>query len=187
MKSLNQTCSALIKHVLLPTHIVLSRGSFSLHPDLAQVLLNVVPQLGHFLNLARKDAGLSGIHDFCHAELQVLTCFTGSNIATQNQVVWNWIHLIDKVYIAMVDMKSLWCGHPIHTLGRARPLQMPQILAALPPALRVKLPVSFLWSHGISEDPPAVGFAALSAQQILGSEVTKATEAQRVPMNKPGV
>ncbi|KAJ7708391.1 hypothetical protein B0H14DRAFT_3643049 [Mycena olivaceomarginata] len=160
MQSLNQTCSALTKHVLLPTHIVLSRGSFSLRPDLAQILINVVPQLGHFLNLAQRDAGLSGIHDFCHAELQVLISSTGSDIATQNQVVWNWVHLIDKVYIAMVDMKSLWRGRPIHILGRVRPSQMPWILAALPSALRVKLPSSFLRSHGISEDPPAVVAAA---------------------------
>ncbi|KAJ7788838.1 hypothetical protein B0H14DRAFT_3892206 [Mycena olivaceomarginata] len=134
MQSLNQTCSVLTKHVLLPTHIALSCGSFSLRPDLAQVLINVVPQLGHFLNLAQRNAGLSGMHNFCHAELQVLISSTGSDIATQNQVVWNWVHLIDKVYIAM----------------------MPWILAALPSALRVKLPSSFLRSHGISEDPPAV-------------------------------
>jgi hypothetical protein len=121
MQSLNQMCSTLTKHVLLPTHIVLSHGSFSLCPDLAQVLINVVPQLGHFLNLARRDAGLSDIHNFCHAELQVLISSTGSDIATQNQVVWNWVHLIDKVYITMVDMKSLWRGHPIHILGSTRP------------------------------------------------------------------
>jgi hypothetical protein len=155
MQSLNQTCSVLTKHILLPTHIVLFHDSFSLCPNLAQVLINVVPQLGHFLNLALRDAGLSGIQDFCQTELQLLTYSTGSNIATQNQIVWNWIHLINKVYIAMVDMKSLWCGHPIHVLGRAHPSQMLQILTVLPPALRMKLPASFLQSYGIMASPPA--------------------------------
>ncbi|KAJ7791768.1 hypothetical protein B0H14DRAFT_3500084 [Mycena olivaceomarginata] len=155
MQSLNQMCSALTKHVLLPTHIVLLR-----------VLINVVPQLGHFLNLALRDAGLSGVQDFCQTELQLLTCSTGSDVATQNQIVWNWIHLIDKVYIAMVDMKSLWNRHLIHILGRERPLQMRQIVMLLPPSLRIKLPANFLRSYGILVLLPAANAQETEHQRI---------------------
>ncbi|KAJ7772492.1 hypothetical protein B0H14DRAFT_3164791, partial [Mycena olivaceomarginata] len=155
MQSLQQACSALIKHVLLPSHIVLSNGGFSLLPGEAEVLLLVVPLLGRGLNLAMTAAGLSGIHNFCQTELQVLTCTTGQNIATQNQVVLNWIHLVDKVYIAMVDLESLCSGHPIHILGRKRPSGMRRILAALPSVLLAKIPSDFLRLHSISVSPPA--------------------------------
>jgi hypothetical protein len=60
MQCLQQMCSALYKHVLLPTHIVLSGGGFSLHPDLAQLLTNVVPPLGCLLDLVLRSAGLPG-------------------------------------------------------------------------------------------------------------------------------
>ncbi|KAJ7843367.1 hypothetical protein B0H14DRAFT_2585818 [Mycena olivaceomarginata] len=108
MQSLNQTCSALTKHVLLPSHIVLSGGGFTLLPELAEILTDI------------------------------LTCTTGLEIATQNQIVWSWIHLVDKVYIAMVDLKRLCSGRPIHVLGRKHPSTMPQILAALPSTLRAE-------------------------------------------------
>jgi hypothetical protein len=110
MQCLQQTCSTLYKHVLLPTHIVLLGSGFSLPSDLTQLLTNVVPPLGRLLDLVLRSAGLPGAQFFCQTELHLLTCTTGLEIATQNQVVWNWIHLIDKVYVVMVDLKSLRYG-----------------------------------------------------------------------------
>ncbi|KAJ7363855.1 hypothetical protein DFH08DRAFT_1072749 [Mycena albidolilacea] len=52
MQSLQQACSALTKHVLLPSHIVLSNGGFLLHPADTKVLLDVVSLLSRGLNLA---------------------------------------------------------------------------------------------------------------------------------------
>ncbi|KAJ7827280.1 hypothetical protein B0H13DRAFT_1917738 [Mycena leptocephala] len=46
MQSLYKTCSWLTKHIILPSHIVLSGGGYALHPKLAQILTNVVPEIG---------------------------------------------------------------------------------------------------------------------------------------------
>ncbi|KAJ7723871.1 hypothetical protein B0H14DRAFT_3519774 [Mycena olivaceomarginata] len=130
MQSLYQTCSWLTKHILLPSHIVLSGGGYVLHPEIAQIFTNVVPEI----------------------ELQILTNTTGLLVpATQNQVVWNWIMLMDKLYDAMIRLKSLRMGDPIS----GSTSRMPQILAALPPSLRIKLPTAFLESHGMMVLPPA--------------------------------
>ncbi|KAJ7824179.1 hypothetical protein B0H14DRAFT_3729000 [Mycena olivaceomarginata] len=63
MQSLHQTCSALTKHVLLPSHIVLSGGSFTLLPELTEILTDVIPLLGQLLNLAMQDSGLPDVTD----------------------------------------------------------------------------------------------------------------------------
>jgi hypothetical protein len=149
-QSLYQMCTAITKHVLLPSHIVLSGGGFTLLPELAQVLLDAVPLLGQVLNRVMRLSGLPGAQCFCQLELGTLTCTTGMDIATQNQVVRSWVNLVDKVYIAMTDIKYLAGGRPIHVLGRQRPSRMYYILAALSPSLLVKLPADFLQSYGIS-------------------------------------
>jgi hypothetical protein len=89
IQSLYQTCSVLSKHVLTPSDIVLSGGGFTLQPELAMILTDIIPLLGQLLNLAMRDSGLPGIQHFCHVELQVLTCTTGLDIAMQSQIVWN--------------------------------------------------------------------------------------------------
>ncbi|KAF8214768.1 hypothetical protein K438DRAFT_1955816 [Mycena galopus ATCC 62051] len=149
MQSLYQMCSELSKHILLPSHIVLSGGGFVLLPELAEILTDIVHPLGQLLDLAMRDSGLPGIQPFCHTELQILTCTKGLDITTQNQVVWNWIHLVEKVYIAMVDLRSLRYGCPIHVLGHEHPSQMLETVIALCPSLHAKLPAEFLWSLDI--------------------------------------
>ncbi|KAJ7226030.1 hypothetical protein GGX14DRAFT_386723 [Mycena pura] len=150
MQCLQQTCSTLYKHILLPTHIVLLGGGFSLHPDLSQLLTNVVPPLDRLLDLALRNARLPGAQSFCQKELQVLTCTTGLEIATQNPIVWNWIHLVDKVYVAMVNLKSLRYGRPLNSLGFKCPSRMCKTLESLPLQLLIKLPSDFLHSYVIS-------------------------------------
>jgi hypothetical protein len=68
--------------------------------------------------------------------------------ATQNQIVYSWITVIDELYIAMVDLKSLRTGYPVSNVNWKRPSLIPEILASLPPSLRVKLPKEFLDSYG---------------------------------------
>jgi hypothetical protein len=170
MQSLSQTCSTLTKHILLPSHIVLSGGGFTLLPELAEILMDIIHPLGQLLNLAMQDSELPNIQPFCHTELQILTCTTGLDIATQNQIVWSWIHLVDKVYIAMVDLKCLYSGRPIHVLGCKHPSTMPQILAALPSTLRGKLPVTFLRSYGIMASPPATNTRDIARKATAACE-----------------
>ncbi|KAF8143396.1 hypothetical protein K438DRAFT_1993912 [Mycena galopus ATCC 62051] len=166
MQSLYQTCSALSKHILLPSHIVLSGGGFTLLPELAEILTDVVCPLGQLLDLAMRDSGLAGIQHFCHTELRVLTCTTGLDIATQNQVIWNWIHLADNMHMAMVDLESLCHGRPIHVLGRERPSHMRRIIMSLHWSLLVKLPAELLRSHCILVPPPAANTREVERQRI---------------------
>ncbi|KAJ7831057.1 hypothetical protein B0H14DRAFT_3714168 [Mycena olivaceomarginata] len=166
MQSLYQTCSAITKHVLLPSHIVLSGGGFTLLPELAQILLDAVPSLGQVLDRVMRLSGLPGAQSFCQTELHTLTCTTGLDVATQSQVVRSWVNLVDKAYIAMTDIKYLACGRPIHVLGRERPSRMRQIVMSLPPSLRIKLPADFLHSHGILVLPPAANAREVERQRI---------------------
>ncbi|KAJ7768546.1 hypothetical protein B0H14DRAFT_2632894 [Mycena olivaceomarginata] len=166
MQSLYQTCSALSQHVLTPSDIVLSGSSFTLQPELTMIIADVIPLLGQLLNLVMQDSGLPGIQHFCHAELQILTCTTGLDIAMQSQVVRNWIHLLDNLYIAMVDLKCLRDGRPIYILGCERPSQMRQIIMLLPPSLRVKLPADFLHLYGILVQPPPANARETEHQHI---------------------
>jgi hypothetical protein len=159
MQSLYKTCSVLSKHVLTPSDIILSGGGFVLRPELAKILTDVLPPLGQLLDLAMRDSGLPGIQNFCQAELKILTCTMGLDIATQNRVVWNWIHLMEKLYVARVDLKSLRYGHPIHVLGHNRPTQMRETVMALPPSLRIKLPTEFLRSLSILVLVPAANLS----------------------------
>ncbi|KAJ7772490.1 hypothetical protein B0H14DRAFT_2632318 [Mycena olivaceomarginata] len=149
MQSLYQMCSAITKHVLLPSHIILSGGGFTLLPELAQILLDAVPLLGQVLNRVMR---LSG--------------FPGLDVATQSQVVRSWVNLVDKAYIAMMDIKYLACGRPIHVLGRERPSRMRQIVMLLPPSLRIKLPADFLRSYGILVLLPAANAREVERQHI---------------------
>ncbi|KAJ6450418.1 hypothetical protein C8R45DRAFT_1127998 [Mycena sanguinolenta] len=143
----------IVEHVLTPSDIILSGGSFVLRPDLVQVLVDAVTPLGKLLDLAMKHIKLPGALSF-HTELLVLTCTTGLEIATQSQVVWNWVHLVDKLYVAMDDLRSLQNGRPIYILGHEHPSKMRCILELLHPSLRVKLPAPFLKSYGFSIAPP---------------------------------
>ncbi|KAJ7629984.1 hypothetical protein DFH06DRAFT_1337907 [Mycena polygramma] len=185
MQSLYQTCSALTKHVLQPSHIVLSGGGFALRADLAQLLTNIIPAIGHLCSVAAKQHGRE-IPQFGQAELQTLTCTTGLFVpATQNQIVWSWVTLIDELNFAMASMKSFWIGIPLTNSDRKRLSQIPRILASLPPSLRVKLPKAFLESYGITVLPPAVNASQASRQkenthQRLGCIISVAGDLDRV-------
>ncbi|KAF8137876.1 hypothetical protein K438DRAFT_1996661 [Mycena galopus ATCC 62051] len=154
MQSLYQTCSMLTKHVLLPSHLILSGGGFTLLPELTNILTDVAglwtPRYSKLL-----PNGTTG-----------LTCSTGLDIATQNQVVWNWIHLADKLHIAMVDLESLCHAHPVHILGHESSSWMRQIIAALPWSLLIKLPAELLCSHCILLLPLAANAWEVEHQQI---------------------
>ncbi|KAJ7796375.1 hypothetical protein B0H13DRAFT_1934606 [Mycena leptocephala] len=148
MQSLYQTCSELVEHVLQPSHIILSGGGFTLHPNLAVPLTDVIPAMDYLLKLAAKLYGLRSTSSLCQAELHVLTCTTGLIVpATQHQIIWNWVLLLDELHLAMAQLKSFRMGTP--RAHSDRPSRMPQILSSLPPSLRVKLPKEFLNSHGI--------------------------------------
>ncbi|KAF8169295.1 hypothetical protein K438DRAFT_237529 [Mycena galopus ATCC 62051] len=165
MQSLHRTCSALIQHVLQPSHIVLSHGGFTLHSDLMDPLINVVPALDRLLNLGWRHHGLSP-HSVGHMELEALTCTPELTApATQSQVVWNWVHVLNEIYIAMEDLKCLYSGCPVYVLGRTRPSRMRSIVVSLPPSLRVKLPTKFLHSYGIMVLPPAANAQRAASQE----------------------
>ncbi|KAJ7923594.1 hypothetical protein B0H13DRAFT_1864740 [Mycena leptocephala] len=150
MQSLYRTCSVLTKHVLHPSDIILSGGGFTLCPALVVLLTAVVPALDHLLKLAAKHYSLLNTSSLCQTELQVLTCTTGLIVpATLNQIVWHWIHFVDKLYFAMVAMKSFCKNMSMVNPDCDRPSRMSQTLASLPPSLRIKLPKEFLESHGI--------------------------------------
>ncbi|KAJ7880428.1 hypothetical protein B0H13DRAFT_2542238 [Mycena leptocephala] len=171
MQSLHRTCSLLTKHVLHPSDIILSGGSFTLRPDLAVPLTDVVPALDHLLKLAAKLYGFKGSSALCQPELKVLTCTTGFIVpATLNQIVWNWIHFVDKLYFAMVAMKSFCKSTPLPNLEGERLSQMSRTLLSLPPSLRSKLPKDFLESYGIMVLPlPANASVAASQKAAAAS------------------
>ncbi|KAJ6466769.1 hypothetical protein C8R45DRAFT_1106199 [Mycena sanguinolenta] len=134
MQTLHQMCSVIIEHVLTPSDIILSGSGFTLCPGLTEVLLDAI-----------------------------LTCSSGLYMAMQHQIIWNWVHLIDKIYVAMVDLKSLQHSLPIHVLGRSRPSQMAQTLMSLPRTLRTKLPTEFLRAHDVSDIPSATNMRDVSS------------------------
>ncbi|KAK6971306.1 hypothetical protein R3P38DRAFT_3497656 [Favolaschia claudopus] len=141
MDSLHQTCSSLIKHVLLPSHISLLHSGFVLHPELVEVIQNAVPALGQLLYIALPHIGVCGAHTFAHDELRFLGNLTGL-LATQNQVILHWILLLDKIYGAMADLKATCFGYPVST--SQRPSHMGNFIASLPIDLRIKLPQALL-------------------------------------------
>ncbi|KAF8213050.1 hypothetical protein K438DRAFT_1750458 [Mycena galopus ATCC 62051] len=150
MQSLHQTCSTFIKHVLRPSQIILLGGGYALHPDVAAPLGEIIPVMIHLLHLAAKHCGLQSSSTLREADIQILTRTTGLfTPATQNQIVWHWTVLMEELYVAMVDLKSLCHGYSIPG-GGERPSRMPQILFSLPPSLRAKLPKGFLHSYGFS-------------------------------------
>jgi hypothetical protein len=109
MGSLYQTCVQFTTHVLRPSHIVLSGGGFVLHRDLAVLLVDMVSDMDHLLHLASKHHKLSTPPLIGQTELLVLTSTAGYNTpAMQNQIVWNWIMVINKLYIVMKDLWSLY-------------------------------------------------------------------------------
>ncbi|KAJ7089288.1 hypothetical protein B0H15DRAFT_981271 [Mycena belliarum] len=149
MSSLYRTCLAFTKHVLQPSHIILSGGGFTLLPDLADPLPHVISGMNSVLRLAAQEHGLCGIPSIGTLELDVLTNTGLLLCSTQNQVVRSWVILIDRLAAAMHDIKYLCVGDPLHLSRHPWTSRIPSILLSLPPSLRIKLPVEFLRTHGI--------------------------------------
>ncbi|KAJ7683626.1 hypothetical protein B0H14DRAFT_3535081 [Mycena olivaceomarginata] len=155
MDSLYETCVQFTTLVLQPSDIILHGGGFVLRRDLAIRLADVVSDMDHLLHLASAQRKLSTPPFIGQMELMVLTFNAGFTVpATQNQIVWNWIVIIDKLYVAMKDLRSLYKGRPVYILGCEQPSMMPRILASLTPSLLVKLPADFLQAYGISVSQP---------------------------------
>ncbi|KAJ7852024.1 hypothetical protein B0H14DRAFT_3450947 [Mycena olivaceomarginata] len=133
MGSLYKMCVQFTTLVLQPSHIVLHGGGFALHRDLATPLVEVYSSI----NWSNRTTCLTSTAGYIVP-------------ATQNQIVWNWIVLIDKLYVAMKDLWSLYNGRPVCILGCERPSLMPRILMSLTPLLLIKLPADFLQSYSIS-------------------------------------
>ncbi|KAJ7903263.1 hypothetical protein B0H13DRAFT_2335116 [Mycena leptocephala] len=150
MQSLHQTCSDLIKHVLLPSHIILVGGGFTLHTSLTVRLVEVIPSMDRILRLAAQHLGLAEAPSIGTVDLQILTDTTGLiTPATQNQIVLHWVLLIDKLTDAMRALKTLRARGTLSSSRREELTSIPQLLASLPSTLRSKLPRAFLESYGI--------------------------------------
>lgn len=153
--SLYGACSAFTKHVLQPSHIILSNGGFTLHPELAEPLLEVIPAINYLLRHATHYRG-PPTPFVGQTEIQVLTA--GHSRATQNQIVFNWVVLLDQLYAAMCEMKRLCLGNPSSPSHLS---WIPHILASLPPSLRVKLPERVLGvvrDHGFTRTKERCAF-----------------------------
>ncbi|KAJ7718726.1 hypothetical protein B0H14DRAFT_3521539 [Mycena olivaceomarginata] len=118
MDSLYETCVRFTTLVLQPSDIILHGGGFVLPHDLAIQIADVVSDMDHLLCLASEQRKLSAPPFIGQTELLVLTSTIGYIApATQNQIVWNWITIIDKLYIAMKDLRSLYKGRPLYGIS----------------------------------------------------------------------
>jgi hypothetical protein len=152
-QTLHRTCSVFIKHILQPSDIILAGGGYVLQPELARPLGELISVMIQLIGAATKHCGLHTTSSLREEDVHVLTCTTGLRVpATQNQIIWHWVTLIDELYIAMADLKTLRCGYSVSE----HPSQMLQILSSLPPALRAKLPKDFLHSYGFSTSPASL-------------------------------
>ncbi|KAJ7656263.1 hypothetical protein DFH06DRAFT_1132229 [Mycena polygramma] len=154
MQSLYRTCSVFTELVLQPSHIILRGGGFTLHPELAIPLTDIVTSMDRLLLLAAKHNRLPQAPYIGRQELSILTASESlHSCATQNQIVFNWVLLIDRLALAMRELQWLCIGDDPTRHGWTS--WMPGILASLPPSLRIKLPRDFLESYGITVLPPA--------------------------------
>ncbi|KAJ6454707.1 hypothetical protein C8R47DRAFT_1252216 [Mycena vitilis] len=162
MQSLYRTCSVFTEHVLQPSHIILRGGGFALHPELAIPLTDIVTSMDRLLLFAAKHNKLPQAPCIGRQELSILTATEGlHSCATQNQIVFNWVLLIDRLALAMRELQWLCIGDDPTRHGWTS--WMPGILASLPPSLRIKLPRDFLESYGITVLPPAANVSQKTA------------------------
>ncbi|KAJ6463634.1 hypothetical protein C8R47DRAFT_1079919 [Mycena vitilis] len=148
--SLQQTCVMLTEHYLEPPHIVLAGGGFALHPGLSEPLSDVVHAMDGLLQLAARYHGFHTTRFIGSTELHILTTTTGLHVpATQNQVVLAWVTLMDRIAIAMRELKALCTGNPFDPARRNWPSRIPQAIMWLPEELRRKLPTELLAMHDI--------------------------------------
>jgi hypothetical protein len=121
-------------------------------------------QWNHLLQLIAQHQGPTKAKSICEIQLRVLTCTTGLYVpATQHELVWNWIILIDDLHMAMLDLTSLWKGYGY----RKNVSQIPQIPLSLSPLLHAKLLKEFLDSHSIMSLPPSANTLRVSGQKAV--------------------
>ncbi|KAJ7701954.1 hypothetical protein B0H17DRAFT_1195152 [Mycena rosella] len=150
MQSLHQACKRFTNHILQPSYITLSGGGFTLHQELAKPLLEIARALDHLLLRAAQHHHFSGAPSIGQRDVDILRSSTALHAcATLNQIMLSWVTLVDRLAEAMCELKYLCLGDPLHLSRRAWPTRIPQILASLPPLLRVKLPRAFLEAHSI--------------------------------------
>ncbi|KAJ6466064.1 hypothetical protein C8R47DRAFT_1326348 [Mycena vitilis] len=164
MQSLYQTCLVFTKHVLQPSHIILRGGGFVLHPELAIPLTDIITSMDHLLYLAAKHIQLHSAPYMGQQQLRILTTTEGLHTcATQNQIVYGWVTLTDRLARAMHELQWLCIGEDPSRYNWSS--WMPGILASLPPSLRSKLPNDFLESNGIMVLPPAANTSDVARQK----------------------
>ncbi|KAK7014189.1 hypothetical protein R3P38DRAFT_3205773 [Favolaschia claudopus] len=157
MLSLRETCSSLTKYTLLPSDIVLSGGGYILRRNLATTLSHVTCAMDYLLDLSAKHLGLVEIPTIGHTELDILAgTGVGHGLATQNQVVTNWVVIIDRIWAAKHQLKALCAGDVAHHSLHSWDSQVGYIASFLPLELRQKLPRGFTSGCDIKieEQPP---------------------------------
>ncbi|KAJ7033961.1 hypothetical protein C8F04DRAFT_1103298 [Mycena alexandri] len=179
LDSLYQVCQGLSRHVLQPSHIVLTGGGFTLHPDLAGPLTELIPAMDRLLRLAERHYGLRSTSSFCQHELHVLTTTTGLFApATLNQVVWNWVHLVAHLKLAMARLEAFWKNYPLPDPNC--PSRMRYILSSLPHSLLVKLPNAFLDSHRVRVMPAPANASQIHRQKAAFIQNIRRHQAETV-------
>ncbi|KAK6997512.1 hypothetical protein R3P38DRAFT_2797884 [Favolaschia claudopus] len=156
MLSLRETCSALVKYTLLPSDTVLSGGGYVLRHDLATTLAHAICAMDHLLDLSARHLGLNEIPAIGRIQLDILSS-TGAHhgIATQNQIVTNWVSVLDHIWTAKHQLKALCAGDVQHPSLHTTASNIGSLATGLPLVLRRKLPHSLIVQFGIKlEEPP---------------------------------
>ncbi|KAJ7935743.1 hypothetical protein B0H13DRAFT_1853856 [Mycena leptocephala] len=150
--SLHQACLALTKHSLEPLDIIGLGAGFTLHPDLAQQVSDVCTAMDLLLRpAARHHFGESSIY-IGNDLPYVLTGFLGERMrAPQSQIISHWVMLLDRLEIAMQELKNLCIGDPRARLRLERPSPYPRLVASLSPILQARLrPCDFeVWGMAV--------------------------------------
>ncbi|KAK7032934.1 hypothetical protein R3P38DRAFT_3503180, partial [Favolaschia claudopus] len=155
--SLQDSCSYFTKYILQPTDIILSHGGFVLHSDLTLPLTNIISGMDYFLDLASHYRGLQQPLFIGHSELNTLAAAgANSTLATQSQVVHNWVLIVAKIWAAKYQLKALCAGDLKLTSLCSWTSQAGRIALSLPLELRSKLPRDLVERFDITIDPSNV-------------------------------
>ncbi|KAJ7102621.1 hypothetical protein B0H15DRAFT_796041 [Mycena belliarum] len=184
MESLYQACSRLTRHALQPAHVIPIGDSFTLHPDLAEPLAEVVPAMDHLLRFAAR-CGPHNAQLIGNKELQVLIITAGRySYATQRQIVTEWYILMEHLTTAMRELKNL-CNRDAATPSRGlRSSRAPSICISpeLPLVLGDEFPRTPI--HVVSEGllkSPLPSRAHVPEPQKLRSAIRLSAEKEKHP------
>ncbi|KAK7001885.1 hypothetical protein R3P38DRAFT_3045269 [Favolaschia claudopus] len=184
--SLRDSCTYFTKHILQPTDIILSGGGYVLHSNLAVPLANITSGLNHYLHLATQHHGFHKSLHIGHAELDILGA-TGQHatLATQSQIVLNWVFLVEKICAAKYQLKALCAGDVTHHSLRSWTSKINCIAASLPPVLRSKIPLDLVKRFNIKVDQPET--KATAANKSLHAPVTTHASPVDIPPMTPSL